>query len=97
MADLIIKESDLSEQIKQGISIALGWTEQIEDVDAEIIGDNYPLIDNPISRDVFLSMAIAQEIKSTIIQKGRQTLIDEAQAKINKVNHGEFDKFFIPS
>lgn len=95
MPNLVIKEQYLSEEVKNKISIALGWTPEVEDTEAELVGDEYPIIPNPISRDDFLSLAIVQEITSTIVRRGREVMVNQAKAQIDKINHGEFDNLIM--
>lgn len=97
MSNLTIPDSILSEEFKDKISISLGWTEEIEDTTAELEGDNYPLIKNPLTRDVFLSYAIYEEIKSSIIRRGREKLVNESKSLINKINEGLFDETILTS
>lgn len=95
MPDLIIKEQHLNEQLKNKISISLGWKEFVDDTTQELIGDEYPQIANPITRDLFLSQAIVQEIMFTIIKRGREMMINKAKEQIDKINNGDFDNLII--
>lgn len=95
MAELIINDKDLSEDLKNKIALALGWTEKIENTEGELDGDNYPIINNPVTRDVFLSNAISKEIKSTILRRGRKMLIMKSEQEIDKVNAGNYDHLIL--
>lgn len=95
MADLIIPDTILSEELKNKISTSLGWTPKIEDTTQPLEGDNYPLIDNPITRDMFLGQAIVAEITSSIIRRGRAYLIQGHNAEIDKITNGDFDSLIL--
>lgn len=95
MADLIIPDTILSEEFKDKISTSLGWTPEIEDTTQPIEGDSYLLIQNPVSRDMFLGHAIVSEITSAIIRRGRDLLIQKHDSEIDKINNGDFDSLIL--
>ena len=95
MGNLIIPDTILPEEFKDKISTSLGWTPEIEDTTQPIDGDSYPIIENPVTRDMFLGHAIVAEITSAIIRRGRDFLIQNHDSEIDKINNGDFDSLIL--
>lgn len=92
MIDINIK---LDIPLAMMVAMSKGWTPTIEDTSQELVEDSYPMIPNPVTFQMFLSVFIPEFIKEYVLQEGRKKLIDEftstSETVFHKVKTGVFD------
>lgn len=86
----------LSETQMAALAIRWGYEMQIEDRSQELVGDNYPLINNPEGVTEWMAPRIAEFVKASVFERLRGdtlTSLDNLHAKArDAVIRGVYDE-----
>lgn len=90
---------EVEDSIAYALAIGSGWVPQIEDTEQELIGDNYPLVANPITAQMFVTGVVSSFLKDHVLREGRKRVVaefDSIHASVNyKVTSGTFDALIL--
>jgi len=90
---------DADRTVVSMLAISLGWQPLVEDTDAELDGDNYPLVENPVTLEAFMAQAIPVFIQEQVVNAGRNRVRADFDSIHDGVTHkikaGEFDALIL--
>jgi len=90
---------ELPIEIIYGLAYSRGWQAEIEDTTAELDGDEYPKIPNPISAVQFVELAATQFIIDTVRKGARDQLVSDFKSTFarveDQVKQGAFDSLLL--
>ena len=87
-------EIDIDDITAQILANSRGWTPKVEDTTQELIGDEYPLIDNPIPIESFLSGIIEHFIGEVVLNEIREKSINNIDSLHDKITDAIRSKNF---
>ncbi len=90
---------ELDEAVIIGLAKSRGWTEFVDDTQAELVGDEYPQIANPVTAIQF-SQQVAQEfIKQHVLSVGYKLIVGRYESIFSSIEgaikSGSFDQLIL--
>lgn len=81
------------------LATSQGWQPMIEDTSADLVGDEYPQIPNPVSLAEFIESFAPGYITAAVLRQGRQAVSDNFVSIHNKIDDqlkgGAFDSMIL--
>ena len=82
-----------------GLAISKGWSPVIDDTSAELEGDEYPQIPNPVTYQEFLQEFIPEYISEFMVDQGRKQILANFESMKNNIfdsiKKGDFDALIL--
>jgi len=92
-------EITLDTSLLISVSMAKGWTPTIEDLNGELVGDEYPTIPNPVTYQMFIQELIPTFIRQFVLEEGRKRVNNDFTSISENikfsVNKGNFDEYIL--
>ena len=90
---------EIEDSLAYILATSRGWTPTIEDTNAELVGDSYPVMENPVSAKEFLEGYIPTFIVEFVRGEARKHIKAEfastASVINSQVDNGDFDKLLL--
>ena len=88
---------EIEDAIAYALAISSGWAPMIEDTDQDPIegSDNYPLVQNPVSAEEFVTSIVSTFLRDHVLREGRNRVITDFNSIKDSLEHkiksGAFD------
>lgn len=90
---------ELDDPIAFALAVSRGWSPTVDDTSQEMVGDEYPQIENPISVEEFIATIIPPFVQDLIVDQGRSQVISGFRSIFNSVEdqvlNGAFDQLIV--
>jgi len=90
---------EIDDAVAYAIAVSQGWSPTVEDTTQELVGDNYPLIPNPVTIQMFMAQLIPSFITSTVVAAGRTKVLNDFSSIYDGLEHsvkkGDFDSMIL--